>query len=79
MQQERVNKEFQGVAPLNSKWGKKPQIQIKISHSLHQTLEQMIESTLTGTTCDKNALRGPLLQTCVNKVLHCVQDTCSER
>lgn len=37
MQKERVNKEFQGVAPLNSKWGKKTQIQIRISHSLHQT------------------------------------------
>lgn len=32
----RVNKEFQGVAPLNSKDGK-PQSQIRISHSLHHT------------------------------------------
>ncbi len=32
----RVNKEFQGVAPLNSKYGK-PQSQSRISRSLHQT------------------------------------------
>lgn len=68
----RVNKEFQGVASLNSKYGK-PQSRIRISHSLQgpTPIHRRTQLCWTVATRVKNVEWGPLVKT-----LYCVRRTC---